>query len=375
VGFLFIDMTKQELIELIKECIEETQLEEGVALWYGDSDNYKVYDEPDRSKMLKKYGGVKVEVDFNFKFDRMEDVILLNSKPRRIEKVNLPYKKEYYLYLKSINKYKEPKSGETRKINAYIPFKFRSIDDIAGNYYDLLYNDYSSEIDVNQFANDHYENLKDLEYLTRSLRHAIKNLQSTDIINITPKNVDDIKQMVKNGVAKFNNDNQVKISEFDLIIKTPSSAPLNDIIISEISSYTTQDKIISDLVLKNFIDNIKIDFQKWKEKEFDTKEDDEYEQKKANIRAFKKLKKIVKQNKDFQIKTVQPQGYRQFVKNFLRLNPQIDRKILKSINGGKILIIDDSISSKQTSLEMINLLSTINPSYIGSFMLIDNWKR
>tara|TARA_R110000868_G_scaffold87241_1_gene244145 strand:- start:184 stop:1305 length:1122 start_codon:yes stop_codon:yes gene_type:complete len=370
-------MTKQELILLIKECIQETQLKEGVALWYGDMENYKTDTDngTNQSKMLKKYTGVKVEVDFNFKFDRTEDVILLNSKPRRIEKINLPYKKEYYIFLKSTNKYKEPKSREIRKINAYIPFKFRSVVDIAENYYDLLYNEYNSEIDVNQFAYDHHENLKDLEYLTRSLRHAIKNLKSTDIIEITTKNVDDIKQMVKNGVAKFNNDSQVKISEFDLIIKTPSSAPLNDLIINEISNYTTQDKIISDLVLKNFIDNITIDFQKWKEKEFDTKEDDEYEEKKANIGALKKLKKIVKQNKNFQIKTVQPQSYRQYIKNFLRLNPQIDRKILKLINGGKILIIDDSISSKQTSIEMIKLLSGINPSYIASFMLIDNWKR
>ena len=368
-------MTKDELIELIKECIEETQLEEGIALWYGDMENYKIYNEPNQSKMLKKYGGTKVEVDFNFKIDRMEDVILLNAKPRKIEKVSLPHNKEYYIFLKTINKDDKSKPREVRKINAYIPFKFRSVLDIAENYYDLLYNGYSSDIDVNQFVYDHYEDIKDIEYLTRSLRHAIKNLKSTDIIEITPKNVEDIKQMVKNGVAKFNNDSQVKISEFDLIIKTPSSAPLNDIIISEIGNYTTQDKIISDLVLKNFIDNISINFQKWKEKEFDTKDDDEYEEKRASIRTFKKLKKIVKQNQDFQIKTVQPQSYRQYVKNFLKLNPQIDRKLLKSINGGKILIIDDSISSKQTSIEMVNLLSGINPSYIASFMLIDNWKR
>lgn len=364
---------------LIKECIQETQVEEGVALWYGDdidsSNDDKINNDLNQSKMLKKYMGYKVELNFDFNNDRTEDVLELNSRPRRIEKVNLPYKKEYYLYLRSINKYKKSEPREVRKINAYVPYKFRSVGDILSNYYAAVFNGYTSNAEFNDFAYDHYENLKDLEYLTRSLRHAIKNLKSTDIINITPKNVEDIKQMVKNGVAKFNNDSQVKISEFDLIIKTPSSAPLNDLIINEISNYTTQDRIISDLVLKNFIDNITIDFQKWKEKEFDTKEDDEYEEKKANIGTLKKLKKIVKQNKDFQIKTVQPQSYRQYIKNFLRLNPQIDRKILKSINGGKILIIDDSISSKQTSIEMVKLLSSINPSYIASFMLIDNWKR
>lgn len=100
-------MTKQELMALIKECIQETQVEEGVALWYGDdidsSNDDKINNDLNQSKMLKKYMGYKVELNFDFNNDRTEDVLELNSRPRRIEKVNLPYKKEYYLYLK-INK-------------------------------------------------------------------------------------------------------------------------------------------------------------------------------------------------------------------------------------------------------------------------------
>lgn len=72
-------MTKQELIELIKECIEETQLEEGVALYYrSDNNTINRNDyENDINGTLQYWKDRKeIVVDFDFTKTRLEDIIV-----------------------------------------------------------------------------------------------------------------------------------------------------------------------------------------------------------------------------------------------------------------------------------------------------------
>ena len=78
-GFLFIVMTKQELIQLIKECIQETQLEEGVALYYrSDNNTINRNDyENDINGTLQYWKDRKeIVVDFDFTKTRLEDIIV-----------------------------------------------------------------------------------------------------------------------------------------------------------------------------------------------------------------------------------------------------------------------------------------------------------
>lgn len=331
-------MTKQELIELIKETVQEVSVEEGIALYFNHENDEKFYPQMDKTD--------EFVVDFDFTKTRFDDLIVLNTKPRRIT----------------------TKDGV--RINAYIPFKFKSINDISNDYL-------KSRSKISLYYWDIKNDGKKLiSGLKNSLRTAIKNLKSTNNVILSSLNVDDIKQMVKNGVAKFNNDSETKISDYDLIVKVPSSAPLNDLILNEFTSYTSNNKpkIITDLILKDFIKKVSFDYKKWRQDNFKPTMD--VSKRRGNLSRLKHSKYALglkNPDDDFQIKSVDPASYRIYFKDFLRFNPQIDRTIFNAIYGGKILIIDDTFGRGVTIVESVKLLTRAKPSLISTFMLIDDW--
>jgi len=348
VGFLFIDMTKQELIELIKECIEETQLEEGISLYYrGDVNTapdemyYKSDYTPDETgylKLMKDFRSIKVNVDFSK--TRLDDLIIFDKNPVRAG----------------------VRAGI--EINFYAPYRFKTINEINDDF----------KMSNSQISNEFFDRKNKIGDLKTMLRRAIKNLKSTEDVILTSQNIEDIKQLVKNGVSKFNEEH-ARFSEFDIIIKVPSAAPLNDLIIEEIKKYTdsSKTKIVTDLIFKKQVKDINIDFQKWKSERYDNIESQHG--KLVNVSNFFALKRNLKQIKDddFQIKSIYPSELRRYVSEFLKFNPHIDRNIFKAIYGGKILIVDDTVGAYKTIRDASELISRAKPKYIYSFALLSDW--
>jgi hypothetical protein len=373
-------MTKDELIELIKECIEETQLEEGVALYHSrEKESGFNQNKTDRSSYVSSGGYSKnfywsdrpdkFVVDFDFTKTRLEDLIVFDNKP--------------------VNAYK--RNGVV--INSFIPYRFKTVSEIN---YDYLRS--NSEI-----SRVYWDRIKKISNLKTSLRRAIKNLKSTDDVIMSSENIEDIKKMITNGVKKFNSGG-ITISDFDLIIKAPSSAPLNDLILEEMNKYVVngKPKIITDpLFIKNQIKNIQVDYDKWYRSKYKNLESDTYKQ--TNLKYLKKFIQSLKDNPDqeFQIKNVSPADLRQYIKNFITINPKIskdlyddiirlshgnrtfrvyntngkiDDKIYKAITGGKVLIIDDTVGAYRTLIQTSMVTSDyLKPKYIYSFALLSDW--
>lgn len=375
-------MTKQELIELIKECIEETQLEEGIALYHKrEKESGFNQNKTDRSSYVSSGGYSKnfywsdrpdkFVVDFDFTKTRLEDLIIFDNKP--------------------VNAYK--RNGVV--INSFIPYRFKTVSEIN---YDYLRS--NSEI-----SRVYWDRIKKISNLKTSLRRAIKNLKSTDDVIMSSENIEDIKKMITNGVKKFNSGG-ITISDFDLIIKAPSSAPLNDLILEEMNKYVVngKPKIITDpLFIKNQIKNIQVDYDKWYRSKYKNLESDTYKQ--TNLKYLKKFIQSLKDNPDqeFQMKNVTPADLRQYIKNFITINPKIskelyddiirlshgnrtfrvyntngkiDDKIYKAITGGKVLIIDDTVGAYRTLIQTSMVTSDyLKPKYIYSFALLSDWLK
>ena len=375
-------MTKQELIELIKECIQETQVEEGVALYHSrEKESGFNQNKTDRSSYVSSGGYSKnfywsdrpdkFVVDFDFTKTRLEDLIVFDNKP--------------------VNAYK--RNGVV--INSFIPYRFKTVSEIN---YDYLRS--NSEI-----SRVYWDRIKKISNLKTSLRRAIKNLKSTDDVIMSSENIEDIKKMITNGVKKFNSGG-ITISDFDLIIKAPSSAPLNDLILEEMNKYVVngKPKIITDpLFIKNQIKNIQVDYDKWYRSKYKNLESDTYKQ--TNLKYLKKFIQSLKDNPDqeFQMKNVTPADLRQYIKNFITINPKIskelyddiirlshgnrtfrvyntngkiDDKIYKAITGGKVLIIDDTVGAYRTLIQTSMVTSDyLKPKYIYSFALLSDWLK
>lgn len=362
-------MTIDELKQLIREAIQELKIDDGVALQFvSDTGKIKRSDYPDDVKGLIKYYNDldKIVVDFDFTKTRLDDLIVFDDKPVKIEKVSLPKSEEEYISDKEAGIYIPKKIGDPKadlKLNVFVPYKFKSINDISDDYFDSR----------SKISTVYYDKPKLISNLKNYLRRAIKNMASTPEVTLSSENVEQIKQMVANGVARFNNESGAKIANFDVIIKVPSSAPLNDVILDEFKKYIDagKTKVVTDLIFKKTADEITINYKKWIKDKYTRSKD-----KQQTIGFFKQFKSgLTDFNKDreFQIKSVFPTDHRAFVKDFLKFNPDVDRSIFKAIYGGKILIIDDTIGAKKTMRESVNLIARARPSYVASFALLEDW--
>ena len=366
-------------MELIKECIQETQLEEGVSLYHmREKESEFNQNKTDRSGYVTSgvyaknfYHSDKPDnfvVDFDFTKTRLDDLIVFDSKPIRVG------------------------TKEEIQINSFIPYRFKTVSEINHDYLQS-----NSEI-----SRVYWDRIQKISNLKTSLRRAIKNLKSTEDVILSPKNIEDIKQMVKNGVKRFNDERT--ISTYDLIIKSPSSAPLNDLILEEMSKYVIngKPKIITDpLFIKNQIKNIQVDYDRWSKTKYKNLKSDNY--KFTNLRFLKKFIQSLKDNPDekFQMKNVSPPDLRQYIKNFITINPKIskdlyddvmrlshgtptfkvnnkngevDEKIYTAINGGSVLIIDDTVGAYRTLMQTSMVVSDyLKPKHISSFALLSDW--
>ena len=72
--------------------------------------------------------------------------------------------------------------------------RFKTINEINSDF----------QMSKSQISNDFFGRIKKISDLKTMLRRAIKNLKSTENVTLTSQNIEDIKQLVKNGVARFN---------------------------------------------------------------------------------------------------------------------------------------------------------------------------
>ena len=208
-------MTSDELKQLIREAIQELKIDDGVALQFmSDTGKIKRTDYPDDTQGLLKYyaDSDKIVVDFDFSQTRLDDLIVFDNKPVKIEKVSLPKSEEEFISDRESGVDIPKKIGNPSadlRLNTFVPYKFKSINDIADDYH----------FSKSKISNVYYDRPKLISNLKNYLRRAIKNMASTSEVTLSSENISQIREMVKNGVARFDNESGAKISDFDVIIK------------------------------------------------------------------------------------------------------------------------------------------------------------
>lgn len=145
------------------------------------------------------------------------------------------------------------------------------------------------------------------------------------------------------------------ITSIDCIIHPRSDrSTLTNRIVSQINDVASRssEKTTIELV-KNLPHNIEFDWKRF----FD--ENDENKQQIMFIQDT--LMPKIHQLDYFSLaKNVKPK-YRKYIQNFLHFKSEEDKEIFKSINEGKVLIVDDINTSGSTLNEILRMLNEINP--------------
>jgi phosphoribosylpyrophosphate synthetase len=183
----------------------------------------------------------------------------------------------------------------------------------------------------------------------KELRDSIKHIDS----KISKQ---DIEIMISKAVNSFNS--IVPLNSFDLIVTPKSTSNVLDLIRNFAHAKAgTNTLVVSDLFVKNTIDNIEFDEEKLSRVP---------EDKRDQIRAILN-KAFSKEN--YKLKSVPPR-YRKFILNFLKFNTETEKRVLNSIVNNKVLVIDDILREGTTIKNMIKLLYGSGAEEIVSFVLL-----
>lgn len=163
-----------------------------------------------------------------------------------------------------------------------------------------------------------------------------------------------IDQLVSKAILSF--DNIYKLSSFDLIITPKSSKPLANYIAEKVSSKIGQNTLLAtDTLVKNIVENIRIDTTGMQPK------------------TIASLEKILKKGdltgKSFEIKTV-PVMFRKKISNFIKFKDETTREIYNKVTEGKVLIVDDYLTTGSTLVEMTNIVKNLGAKEVINFVLV-----
>lgn len=161
-------------------------------------------------------------------------------------------------------------------------------------------------------------------------------------------------------INKFSYDHP--IGEYSIIVSPSTQTPLLNDVVRMLKSKAVNTLLASDVIIKNTIDNIKIDYEKYNSKA-PTKWDVRTELDKQFHRAT--------QEGTFKIKKILPM-FRKFFSNFLIFKNDTHRQIFNSIRGGNVLIVEDYITSGNTLKEILRLVNELAPKQITIFVFISN---
>jgi len=217
------------------------------------------------------------------------------------------------------------------------------------------------------FNDDNVHHFINLRYDNRFIKKYKNDIFYSYIIKEhTPK---DIKQLFIKSL-KFKDEKFISLEQYnnflnkgiqgllhtidnniDIIIYPKSSSPINFDIANKIKNKLGNNThIAKDVIIKNEIENIKIDLSKISDK------------------TAKNLLKHSSKNNEFFLKKIPPQ-YRKYFSNFLKFDNDVQRTLYNKISGN-VLVIDDILAKGTTINEIIKLIESFNPKTLIKYVLL-----
>lgn len=224
---------------------------------------------------------------------------------------------------------------------------------------------------VVDFNNDHSEDL--IKFFDTTTFN--KNLDGDTVIigipiekfNTKSKLVNDLKNLrnIDPNVVSFimskildNLDNQLDISSFDYIISPKSSSPLLKTFLDKLKSVTDKPVYVSDMFLKNDINNIWLDLDKAKNE--------------LNNKFYKKLIKDFEKIKNVEGRAMKLQPLtkfqRKYIKDLLIFNSDHENMLVDMLDK-KVLVIDDIFTTGKTLNDIQNILNNLNVHGVTLFAM------
>jgi len=171
-----------------------------------------------------------------------------------------------------------------------------------------------------------------------------------------------IIKMIDLAIERFSE--LVDLNSFTSIISAPSSSRLNDLILDRFQMSVGTHIITKNALQKNEINQIAYFMDEYNKLSDDGK------------RKFHSVKNgIVKKTGTFEMKHVPP-TMRSLFHNFISLkqnNQKESIKIANKISNGKVLIIDDTIGTGGTFLEIVREIKPLKPKEIYLFGLLQDY--
>ncbi len=158
----------------------------------------------------------------------------------------------------------------------------------------------------------------------------------------------------------INNFNAIHpVSNFDIIITPKSSAPLANEMAKRIRAKAGANTIIAtDAFVKNSVEDVQIDLDKVNKIEG------------ANKKAFENQLKNATASGILNMKEIKNVRWRRLISNFLKFNSDLNRKVFNAIHNGRVLIIDDIVTTNTTIVEMNKQINKLLPVEVCNFVLI-----
>lgn len=179
------------------------------------------------------------------------------------------------------------------------------------------------------------------------VRDAIKMMKPS----IDENNINLLISKAVNNFLKLNN-------KFDIIITPKSSSPLVNKMAKFFKEKLGQNTMLAtDLIVKNSVENIKIDPIKLQGMD--------QTQKNNVLSAIKSATKTG----SFKMKSI-PIPMRRIIIDFMKFENDTNREIFNRINDGNILLIDDIYTGGSTFNEMTRIISQHSPNTLTGFVLL-----
>ena len=230
-------------------------------------------------------------------------------------------------------------------------FDFVWNEDLPGDLVDLKlqrYNRLLSTKDGNKVYYAYKFNKTEGDKMSE-LRDSIKYLD-------TKVSKQDVDLMISKAVNNFNS--IAPLSSFDLIVTPKSTSKVLDLLKNFMHAKAgSNTMVVSDLFIKNTIDNIEFDEEKLNKIP---------EDKRNQIRAI--LNKAFSKQ-DYKLKSVPPR-YRKFILNFMKFNTDAEKRAFNSIVNNRVLVIDDILREGTTIKNMVKLLYSAGAEEVISFALL-----
>jgi ACT domain-containing protein len=191
-----------------------------------------------------------------------------------------------------------------------------------------------------------------------AIRDAIKNVTISQ---------SDYVQFITKALINFDQ-NVAKLSSYDLIaLPQSTSALLVRVVESIAQKYGAAVEVIDNTFVKNKITDITVDpqvIQGIRAKSGDKKAD-------YIAKRYADLIKSAEVNGEFKMKKIPTdKGFRRGITNFLHINNNRYDAIFKQVYGGKVLILDDIITSGTTMVEMKRLLDDLGATEVNAFCIL-----